>query len=105
MSVIFCFFSEFPFSFCGPCSLVDSSLTTILSAVKNICLDDQRSALVQLRQDFLNQSASASNSAIGSRDRKTDCCSWECVEYGAVGHVVNLDLSYSGHLDKVIRIV
>ncbi|XP_022760059.1 receptor-like protein 12 [Durio zibethinus] len=81
-SLFWCFFS-----------LVDSSLTPLLSAFKTLCLDDQRSASVKLRKDFLDQSPSASNSKIGSWDLKTDSCSLKGVEYEPVGPVVTSAIS------------
>ncbi|KAK8636516.1 hypothetical protein V6N13_124262 [Hibiscus sabdariffa] len=62
---------------------------------KQYCLDGQRSSLVQLWHDLYHASSSFTfSSKFELWDLNTDCCSWEGVTCDALGHVIELDLSY-----------
>ncbi|KAK6255233.1 hypothetical protein SCA6_016538 [Theobroma cacao] len=58
------------------------------------CLDDQRSALLQLQQGLYHSHNFTLSSKSELWDVNTDCCSWKGVTCDALGHVIGLDLSY-----------
>ncbi|XVE84710.1 hypothetical protein DITRI_Ditri17bG0035200 [Diplodiscus trichospermus] len=62
--------------------------------LQNQCLDDQKSALLQLQQGLYISQNFTSSSKAELWDIKTDCCSWKGVTCDALGHVIGLDLNY-----------
>ncbi|KAG8374438.1 hypothetical protein BUALT_Bualt11G0131800 [Buddleja alternifolia] len=58
--------------------------------VSSQCLNDQRSLLLQLRNDLVFDSASSNKLVKWNQD--TDCCHWQGVECDDVGHVISLEL-------------
>ncbi|KAK6266070.1 hypothetical protein QUC31_016907 [Theobroma cacao] len=58
------------------------------------CLDDPRSALLQLQQGLYHSHNFTLSSKSELWDVNTDCCSWKGVTCDALGHVIGLDLSY-----------
>ncbi|XP_022733590.1 receptor-like protein 12 [Durio zibethinus] len=73
-----------------------SSIPIVLSKtiIQSQCLDDQRSALVQLQQDLYFSPNFTFSSKVELWDLKTDYCSWKGVTCDALGYVVGLDLNY-----------
>ncbi|XP_022734204.1 leucine-rich repeat receptor-like serine/threonine-protein kinase BAM2 [Durio zibethinus] len=73
-----------------------SSIPIVLSktTIQSQCLDDQRSALVQLQQDLYFSPHFTFSSKVELWDLKTDYCSWNGVTCDALGHVIGLDLNY-----------
>lgn len=77
------------------------------------CLHNQRFALVQLKQNVINNSSPSvsfdenSSMRVQKWDLKTDCCTWEGVTCDPYGHVIGLNLSYSmisGHIDSIFHL-
>jgi len=78
-------------------------LTVSLSSLQPLCLEDERSALLQFKDSFvINKSASPDPSACSKLASWTlegehgDCCVWDGVNCNEeTGHVIDLDLSGS----------
>ncbi|KAH1046953.1 hypothetical protein J1N35_037737 [Gossypium stocksii] len=62
--------------------------------LQNHCLDDQRSALLQLQHHLYYAPNFTFSSKLDLWDPNTHCCSWKGVTCDALGHVIGIDLSY-----------
>ncbi|XVF28491.1 hypothetical protein REPUB_Repub15cG0033600 [Reevesia pubescens] len=76
--------------------------------VQNQCLDDQRSALLQLQHAlyYVPNFTSYSKAKFWNLNN-TDCCSWKGVTCDVVGHVIGIDLNYknlSGSFHSVFNL-
>ncbi|TYI61220.1 hypothetical protein E1A91_D10G158000v1 [Gossypium mustelinum] len=78
------------FLFSSSTSLHPSSQTNL----QNHCLDDQRSALLQLQHHLYYAPNFTFSSKLELWDPNTQCCSWKGVTCDALGHVIGIDLSY-----------
>ncbi|XP_016700084.1 receptor-like protein 7 [Gossypium hirsutum] len=78
------------FLFSSSTSLHPSSHTNL----QNHCLDDQRSALLQLQHHLYYAPNFTFSSKLELWDPNTHCCSWKGVTCDALGHVIGIDLSY-----------
>ncbi|KAG4179797.1 hypothetical protein ERO13_A10G127048v2 [Gossypium hirsutum] len=78
------------FLFSSSTSLHPSSLTNL----QNYCLDDQRSALLQLQHHLYYAPNFTFSSKLDLLDPNTHCCSWKGVTCDALGHIIGIDLSY-----------
>ncbi|XP_022722196.1 receptor-like protein 12 [Durio zibethinus] len=80
--------------------LFSFSLSLVLSFspshthLQNHCLDDQRSALLQLHHDLYYAPNFTFSSKAELWDLNTDCCFWKGITCDAIGHVIGIDLSY-----------
>ncbi|KAK6280373.1 hypothetical protein POUND7_020640 [Theobroma cacao] len=79
--------------------LLSCSFAIVLSfspsqTLQSQCLDDQRSALLQLQQGLYYSYNFAFSSKARLWDVNTNCCSWKGVTCDAHGHVIGLDLNY-----------
>ncbi|XP_021299143.1 receptor-like protein 12 isoform X2 [Herrania umbratica] len=79
--------------------LLSCSLTIVLSlspsqTLQSQCLDDQRSALLQLQRGLYYSFNFTFSSKAKLWDVNTNCCSWKGVTCDAHGHVIGLDLNY-----------
>ncbi|WRX20510.1 Leucine-rich repeat - like 10 [Theobroma cacao] len=79
--------------------LLSCSFAIVLSfspsqTLQSQCLDDQRSALLQLQQGLYYSYNFAFSSKARLWDVNTNCCSWRGVTCDAHGHVIGLDLNY-----------
>ncbi|XVF29037.1 hypothetical protein REPUB_Repub15cG0084900 [Reevesia pubescens] len=91
-----------------PSFLLISCTSISQTDLKNQCLDDQRSALLQLHHGLYY----APNFTFFSKAKfwnlnETDCCSWKGVTCNALGHVVGLDLSaknLSGNFHSIFNL-
>ncbi|XVF65294.1 hypothetical protein PTKIN_Ptkin09bG0236700 [Pterospermum kingtungense] len=70
------------------------SFSLSLTHLQNQCLDDQRSALLQLHHDLYYAPNFTFSSKANLWDPNSDCCSWKEITCDAFGHVIGLDLSY-----------
>ncbi|KAL0452193.1 UNVERIFIED_CONTAM: Receptor-like protein 6 [Sesamum latifolium] len=77
---------------------------------KHLCLDDQKTSLMQLQDDILSHNSSSisfddnSSLKVAKWDERTDCCLWDGVSCDSSGNVVGLNLSYSritGHIGAI----
>ncbi|XP_011069371.1 receptor-like protein 12 [Sesamum indicum] len=77
---------------------------------KHLCLDDQKTSLMQLQDDILSHNSSSvsfddnSSMKVAKWDDRTDCCLWDGVTCDTSGNVVGLNLSYSrisGHIGAI----
>ncbi|KAL0340774.1 UNVERIFIED_CONTAM: Receptor-like protein 18 [Sesamum radiatum] len=77
---------------------------------KHLCLDDQKTSLMQLQDDILSHNSSSvsfddnSSMKVAKWDERTDCCLWDGVTCDSSGNVVGLNLSYSritGHIGAI----
>ncbi|KAK6280366.1 hypothetical protein POUND7_020633 [Theobroma cacao] len=92
--------------------LLSCSLTLVLSfspsqTLQSQCLDDQRSALLQLQQGLYYSHYFTLSSKAELWDVNTDCCSWKGVTCDALGHVIGLVLSYknlSGNFQSIFNL-
>ncbi|XVE84703.1 hypothetical protein DITRI_Ditri17bG0034500 [Diplodiscus trichospermus] len=86
---------------------LDPSFSPSHTDLRKQCLDDQKSALLQLQQGlYISQNFTFSSKA-EFWDLKTDCCSWSGVTCDALGHVIGLDLNYknlSGSFHSVFNL-
>ncbi|XVE84700.1 hypothetical protein DITRI_Ditri17bG0034400 [Diplodiscus trichospermus] len=73
---------------------LDPSFSPSHTYLQNQCLDDQRSALLQLQQGLYISPNFNFSSKAELWDIKTDCCSWRGVNCDALGHVIGLDLNF-----------
>ncbi|XVF65301.1 hypothetical protein PTKIN_Ptkin09bG0237400 [Pterospermum kingtungense] len=62
--------------------------------LQNQCLDDQRSALLQLHHHLYYAPNFTFSSKADLWDPNSDCCSWKEITCDIFGHVIGLDLSY-----------
>ncbi|XWS22344.1 hypothetical protein CRYUN_Cryun29cG0025800 [Craigia yunnanensis] len=62
--------------------------------IQSQCLDDQRSALVQLQQGLYFSHNFTFSCKAELWDLNVDCCFWKGVKCDALGHVIGLDLSH-----------
>ena len=92
-----------PFFLASFLFFISHSQTTSNTSSQHRCLPDQRSALLQLRQEFVEDMTDSENYGVSSYSKikswkaDTDCCSWDGVVCNAEnGHVTDLDLSNSG---------
>ncbi|XP_016676352.1 receptor-like protein 20 [Gossypium hirsutum] len=84
------------FLFSSSTSLHPSSLTNL----QNYCLDDQRSALLQLQHHLYYAPNFTFSSKLDLLDPNTHCCSWKGVTCDALGHIIGIDLSYQNLSEK-----
>ncbi|XVF28497.1 hypothetical protein REPUB_Repub15cG0034200 [Reevesia pubescens] len=74
---------------------LEPSFASSHTDVQNQCLDDQRSALLQLQHAlYYSQNFTFSSKAKLWNLNNNDCCSWKGVTCDVVGHVIGIDLSY-----------
>ncbi|TYH49864.1 hypothetical protein ES332_D10G165000v1 [Gossypium tomentosum] len=78
------------FLFSSSTSLHPSSHTNL----QNHCLDDQRSAFLQLQHHLYYAPNFTFSSKLELWDPNTHCCSWKGVTCDVLGHVIGIDLSY-----------
>ncbi|XP_022722198.1 probable leucine-rich repeat receptor-like protein kinase At1g35710 [Durio zibethinus] len=80
--------------------LFSCSLSLVLSFspshthLQKQCLDDQRSALLQLHHDLYYAPNFTFSSKAELWDLNTDCCFWKGITCDVIGHVIGIDLSY-----------
>ncbi|XP_007031892.2 PREDICTED: receptor like protein 30 [Theobroma cacao] len=79
--------------------LLSCSFTIVLSfspsrTLQSQCLDDQRSALLQLQQGLYYSHNFTFSSKAELWNVNIDCCSWKGVTCDTLGHVIGLDLNY-----------
>ncbi|WRX20509.1 Leucine-rich repeat - like 10 [Theobroma cacao] len=79
--------------------LLSCSFAIVLSfspsqTLQSQCLDDQRSALLQLQQGLYYSHNFTFSSKAELWNVNIDCCSWKGVTCDAHGHVIGLDLNY-----------
>ncbi|XP_022722199.1 probable inactive leucine-rich repeat receptor-like protein kinase At1g66830 [Durio zibethinus] len=85
----------FPTLFLFSCSVsLVLSFSPTHTDLQNQCLDDQKSALLQLHRDLYYAPNFTFSSKVEFWDPNTDCCSLKGITCDAVGHVIELDLSY-----------
>ncbi|OMO88563.1 hypothetical protein COLO4_20210 [Corchorus olitorius] len=104
-----------PFLLFATLILLSSSISFVLcisqfqTSHQNHCLDDQRSALVELQlglyhsHNFTNFSSKAEL----WDHLTTDCCTWKGVTCDGLGHVIGLDVSYrnlSGSFQSIFNL-
>ncbi|KAK4407620.1 Receptor-like protein 35 [Sesamum angolense] len=65
----------------------------------NQCLEDQRTVLLELKNDLIFDSTLSTKLVLWNQTR--DCCSWEGVECDGTGHVINLQLNEEGILGGI----
>ncbi|KAJ9687196.1 hypothetical protein PVL29_015877 [Vitis rotundifolia] len=66
------------------------------------CLDHQKSALLQFKNETFSESSSSLSPKLASWEPDTDCCSWEGITCdSATGHVIGLNLSH-GNLQGLV---
>ncbi|XVE84706.1 hypothetical protein DITRI_Ditri17bG0034800 [Diplodiscus trichospermus] len=92
IAILSLFLSAF-FPFSHSISL-DPSFNPSHTDLRKQCLDDQKSALLQLQQGFYVSQNFTFSSKVELWDLKIDCCSWKGVTCDAQGHVIGLDLNY-----------
>ena len=92
-----------PFFLASFLFFISHSQTTSNTSSQHRCLPDQSSALLQLRQEFVEDMTDSDDNGVSfypkmkSWKADTDCCSWDGVACNAEnGHVIDLDLSNSG---------
>ena len=92
-----------PFFLASFLFFISHSQTTSNTSSQHRCLPDQSSALLQLRQEFVEDMTDSEDNGVSSFSKMkswkadTDCCSWDGVACNAEnGHVIDLDLSNSG---------
>ena len=92
-----------PFFLASFLFFISHSQTTSNTSSQHRCLPDQRSALLQLRQEFVEKRTDSDYYGVSfypkmkSWKADTDCCAWDGVVCNAEnGHVIDLDLSNSG---------
>ncbi|XVF37600.1 hypothetical protein REPUB_Repub20aG0023600 [Reevesia pubescens] len=73
---------------------VASSVAPSQNNLKNQCLDDQKSTLMQLQHGLYNDPNFTFSSKAELWDLNIDCCSWKGVTCDALGQVIGLDLNY-----------
>ncbi|XP_043719028.1 receptor-like protein 33 [Telopea speciosissima] len=77
-------------------SLFQTCFLSSPSPSPQLCLHDERSALLQLKQNHYHASPDYNYHRLNSWKPNTDCCYWEGITCdGTIGHVVGLDLSNS----------
>ncbi|GLT92727.1 hypothetical protein SLE2022_105510 [Rubroshorea leprosula] len=73
-----------------------------IGSVRSLCLEDQHSSLLKLKQTLIFNHA-LSSKLVSWGNSSTDCCSWAGVTCSGGGHVIDLDLSHesiSGGIDS-----
>ncbi|OMO99275.1 hypothetical protein COLO4_13385 [Corchorus olitorius] len=76
---------------------IESSFSPFHTHHQSQCLDDQKSALMQLQQGlyYAPNFTISSKAELWGLNNAIDCCSWKGISCDAFGHVVGLDLSYN----------
>ncbi|OMO88562.1 hypothetical protein COLO4_20209 [Corchorus olitorius] len=73
----------------------------------NQCLDDQKSALVELQLGLYHSHSFTFSSKAELWDLTADCCTWKGVTCDGLGHVIGLDLNYqnlSGNFQSIFNL-
>ncbi|XVE81271.1 hypothetical protein DITRI_Ditri15bG0050300 [Diplodiscus trichospermus] len=92
--------------FSSPVSIV-LSFSPSQTYLQKQCLENQRSALLQLHRGLYHSPNFTFSSQVELWDLNTDCCSCKGITCDALGHVIGVDLSYkslSGNFHSIFHL-